>query len=56
MEREQETVGNSKGQDKSTEQLDWAQKALRYQDRFNQNSEPKGLNGLGVDTEKVTNC
>ena len=36
------------------EQTDIAQKSLRYQDRFNQNSEPKGHEGLGgAEAEKV---
>jgi len=37
-------------------QTNVAQNSLRYQDRFNQNSEPRGHNGLGKDTNKVENC
>jgi hypothetical protein len=37
-------------------QTNATERALRYQDRFNQNSEPQGHKGLGKDTEKVENC
>jgi hypothetical protein len=37
-------------------QTNATERALRYQDRFNQNSEPRGHNGLGKDINKVENC
>jgi hypothetical protein len=50
-----ETYGDGAGKSgNGAEQCDIAQKSLRYQDRFNQNSEPKGHEGLGgAEAEKV---
>jgi hypothetical protein len=48
---EPESVGNCNGQNKGQEQADYANKALRYQDRFSQDRAPNGHN-MG-DTDKV---
>ena len=47
-----ETVGNCNDQSKSQEQADYAQKALRYQDRFNQDRAPNGHNMGDIDKVK----
>jgi hypothetical protein len=53
--RENEVYGDGMGgSGNGKEQTDIAQKSLRYQDRFNQNSMPSGHSGLGgVEAEKV---
>jgi hypothetical protein len=50
-----ETYGDGMGKSgNGAEQMSIADRSLRYQDRFNQNSTPGGHNGLGgTEAEKV---